>query len=270
MRGAVVIGVLLAAAAGGRREPGPSTRHVVVTGSFAMAPLVREIADRFQTQHPGVRVDVQPDDSDHGVRDAQQGLADVGMVGRPLRADETGVRALVLARDGLAVVVNRANPVKALSEAGVVGLFTRNTATWKPLGGPDVPVTVVALPDNRSLAQSFLDHFNLKSGQVRADVKAADTAAMLRVVAEKPEAVGYAALGMAAASDLPVRLLPCAGVAATPENVANGTYPLTRPLLLVTRDPPTGMAQPFVEFARSAAVRDLLDKYHVLPPAEGQ
>jgi phosphate transport system substrate-binding protein len=166
------------------------------------------------------------------------------------------------------VIIQRDSPVKALAEAQVVGLFTRTTPTWQPLGGPDIPVTVVALPDDRSLTQSFLDHYHLQPGRIRPDVTAADSAHALQAVAGRPGAVGYADLGAAASCGLPVRLLPCAGIAATPANVANGSYPMIRPLLLVTRGPPAGTAAQLVEFARSAAVRDLLDKYHLTPPAE--
>jgi phosphate transport system substrate-binding protein len=264
MRGAVVVGVVLAAA--GCKEPGPAPPHVVVTGSYTMAPLVHDIAARFEANHPGLKVDVQAVGSARGVRDAQQGLADVGMVARALHADETGLHAHVLARDGVAVIVHRDNPVKELAEVQVVGLFTHATATWKPLGGPDVPTTVVALPDERALAQAFTDHYNLKAGQVRPDVRAADGATALKAVAARTEAVGYASVGEAAAAGLSVRLLPSGGVAATPANVAGGTYPFVRPLLLVTRDPPSAGATDFVAFARSEAVRDLLAKYNVAPP----
>jgi phosphate transport system substrate-binding protein len=268
MRGVVVVGLFLGGAAGCGPAGGPPAQHLVITGSYTMAPLVRDIADRFRTAHPGVRVDVQPDGTARGVRETQEGLADVGMVGRALHPDETGLQAAVVARDGIALVVHRDNPIKALAEAQVVSLFTRSVATWKPLGGPDVPVTLVALPDDRALSQSFQDHYNLRPGQVRPDVTAADSAHALEAVAGRPEAIGYADLGPAAASGLAVRLLPCAGIAATPANVANGSYPMVRPLLLVTRGPPAGAAGPFVEFARSAAVRDLLEKYHLTPPAD--
>ncbi len=268
MRAAMWISGLLVGATGCGPNPGPAGHHIVVTGSYAMAPLVRDIGDRFSASHPAVKIDVQANGSARGVRDTQQGLADLGMVARTLHPDETGLRATVLARDGIALIVHRDNTVRSLAEAQVVSLFTRATPTWKSLGGPDLPVTVVALPEDRGLTQSFLDHYNLRPGQVRPDVTAADGAHALSAVAAKPEAIGYADLGAAAASELPIRLLPCAGIAATPANMLNGSYPMIRPLLLVMREPPTGLAQEFIQFARSSSVRDLLAKYHRTPPAE--
>jgi phosphate transport system substrate-binding protein len=235
-----------------------------------MAPLVQEIARRFEAAHPGVRLDVQAVGSARGVSDTQQGLADIGMVARPLRPEESALHAALLARDGVCLVVPRANPVTALDDTQVVGLFARTVDNWKRVGGPDAPVTVVAFPDARALAQVFLDHYHLRPGQVRPDLVAGDPEQVLQAVAGKPSAIGCATVGAAAAAadTLALRLLPCGKVPATPANVANGTYALIRPLLLVTREPPQGVVGEFIDFARSPAVRDVLDKYHEAPPAD--
>jgi phosphate transport system substrate-binding protein len=267
----VIVGLALAGAAGGCRPavpPGP--RNVVVTGSYTMAPLVQEIGQRFEAAHPGTRIDVQAVGSARGVSDAQQGLADVGMVARRLRPEEGGLHAFVLARDGVCLVVPRSNPLTGLSDGQVIGVFTRTTSNWRQLGGPDAPITVVGLADDRALAQTFFEFYHLQPGQVRPDLRAGDTGQVLKAVADKPHAVGYAALGqaLAEAPGLSLRVLPCGSVPATLSNVGNGTYGLVRPLLLVTRDPPRGPTQEFLDFARSPAVHDLIEKYHAVPPPE--
>jgi phosphate transport system substrate-binding protein len=54
-------------------------------------------------------------------------------------------------------------------------------------------------------------------------------------------------------------------VEATPQNVRAGTYPLVRPLNLVTRAPPTGLVKELIDFAQSPDIRDLVEKYHFVP-----
>src|SRR5262249_36343439 len=91
---------------------------------------------------------------------------------------------------------------------------------------------------------------------------------LLQAVGSTPGAVAAVLLGpaeAALAAGVPVRLVPLGGVAPTPENVRTGTYPLARPLSLVTRDPPSGSVQAFLDFARSDQVQDLLRKYSVVP-----
>jgi phosphate transport system substrate-binding protein len=266
-----VLGLALGGSVAGCRPAAPpAPRNLVVTGSHAMAPLVQEIGRRFEAAHAGARINVQATGTARGISDVQQGLSDFGMIARPLQPEETGLHAFAIARDGVCLVVPRSNPVPALTDAQVVGIFTRTISNWKQVGGPDAPVTVIGESDGRDLAQVFLGHYKLKAGQVRPDVLGGDGEQILQAVAQRRDAVGYAPLGLATESApvLMLRLLPCGGVAATPANVANGTYPIPRPLLLATREAPQGPAKEFLDFARSPAVREVLDKYHVVPPAE--
>src|SRR5947209_20537255 len=104
--------------------------------------------------------------------------------------------------------------------------------------------------------------------QVRPDQFATDSEQEVQAVASQPPPLAYASAGQAqaaAAAGAPVRLLPWAGVAPTPEHVRDGSYPLTRPLNLLTRDPPHGPARDFIDFARSAEVHDVIQKHHLVP-----
>jgi phosphate transport system substrate-binding protein len=262
--------LLAGAAAGCHQGSAAPGRSLVITGSYSMTPLVKEIAGRFEGSHAGVRIEVQAVGTTRGVSDARQGLADVGMAARALRPDEAAnLYAGTIARDGICIVVPRSNPVADLTDAQVTTLFVRITTNWKDVRAPEGPVTVVGLNENRALNQAFLERFKLKIGQVRYDVTAGDARQALEAVARDPLAVGFATIGQAAeaAPTLGLRLVPFNGVPATTANVANGTYAFVRPLVLVTREPPQELAREFIEFARSPAVRDLIEKYHEVPPA---
>jgi phosphate transport system substrate-binding protein len=272
----IVLG-LAACAAGCRRTPPAGPQNLVLTGSRAMAPLVKEIGQRFEAAHPGVRVDVQAGSvqpgtpgggSDRGVQDARAGLADIGMVARPLRADEAALHPFAVGHDGLVFIVHQTNPVSGLNDEQVVRLYTKQATNWLMVGGKDGPVTAISQPEGTSALDVFLTRFKLKVGQVRTDQTIFQSAQGLRAVAERPAAVAYVSAGAAraaVASGTPVRILPLDGVVATPENVRAGTYPLVRPLYLVTRAPPEGLAKEFIDFAQSADVHDLVEKYHFVP-----
>jgi phosphate transport system substrate-binding protein len=269
--GFLLLAMVLGGFVAGCRPPERlATRNLVLTGSRTMAPLVQDVAQRFQADHPGVRIDIQAVGTARGISDAQEGLSDAGMIDRPLQPEETALHAFVIGGDGVCLVVPRSNPVAALTDAQVAGILTRTFSNWKPVGGPDAPITLVGESEGRSLAQIILDHYKLKGAAVRPDVLAGDGQQILEAVARRPHAIGYAPIGLASASAsaLSLRLLPCGGVAATPANVASGTYPIIRPLLLVTRDPPQGLVKEFIDFARSPAVHEVLDKYHEHPPRE--
>jgi phosphate transport system substrate-binding protein len=243
------------------------TVSLVLAGSRTMTPLMLDVAERFQESHPGVRVNVESTPGDRPIYDTRFGLADLGMLGRNLRPEESGLLNFPIARDGLAIIVNRNNPVKELSEAQIAGLFTRAYVNWRELGGADRPVLLAGQSEARAARGVFLAFFGLQELQVRANPTVAGNEQAIDAVANHPEAIGYASLGLArkAAANRPIRLLPLAGVPAKLENVANGRYPLVRPLQLLAREPPHGAVQEFLEFARSAAVHDLIEKHGFAP-----
>ncbi len=198
------------------------------------------------------------------MKDTREGLADIGMVARALKPDEANLHATPIARDGVCFIVNRTNSVTALSDDQIVRMYTRAVSNWKQVGGPDLPITLVHMKDGLALLELFLDHFKLKSTQVRADAIISDSDQGIQAVAGRPGAIAYVSCSRAGAvgENVPIKVLPSEGIKATTAHVRDGTYPLSRPLNLVMRDTPKGLAKEFLDFAHSDAVVDLIDKYH--------
>ena len=88
---------------------GESGSTLTVTGSSTIAPLMAELAERYETE-TGIQVDVQSGGSGRGMGDVRQGLADLGMVSRALKADEQDLDGHLIGRDGIAIIVHRDNP----------------------------------------------------------------------------------------------------------------------------------------------------------------
>ncbi|MGH8518254.1 MAG: phosphate ABC transporter substrate-binding protein [Panacagrimonas sp.] len=235
---------------------------LVVTGSSTIAPLVAEIAKRFEQQNPGVRVDVQTGGSSRGISDARNGLADIGMVSRALKPEENDLSSHTLARDGVTLIVHASNPVTALTEEQVVGIYTGRIHSWKDAGGADAPITVVNKAEGRSTLELFLAYFQLKAEEVKPSVVIGDNEQGVKTVAGNPDAIGYVSVGSAgyaATHGVPIKLLPLDGVPASRETVADGSFPLARPLVLVTKPRPGNpLVRPFLDFALSAEVNDLI------------
>jgi phosphate transport system substrate-binding protein len=248
----------------------PGRQNVVVTGSAIMAPLVQQIADRFEKSHAGVRIDVQTATSDRGVGDTQRGLADIGMVARELRPAEMDLHSHPIARDGLCLIVHQSNPLTSLTREQVVRIYTRQITRWKQLDGPDLTILPVSQAEGHALLTLFQERFNLRAGQIQAERTVNSSAECMHLVARQPEAIGYVAVSAWAGPnrDPGVRALDYEGVAATLANVRNGSYPLSRPLFLVTQQEPTGAVKDFLDFAASPAVADLLEKHHFVPLAD--
>ncbi len=247
---------------------GTGADKLVITGSSTVAPLVADMAKRFEQAHPGVRVDVQSGGSSRGIADARKGLAHVGMVSRSLKDDESDLYSFTIAIDGVCMIVHASNPIGSLTSRQVVEVYTGEITNWRQLGGPDRPITVVHKAQGRSTLELFLEHFSIHNERVKPSVVIGDNQQGIKTVSGNPYAIGYVSVGSAeyeATHGTPIKLLPMNGVEATVASVAAGSFPLCRQLNLVTPEPSSGLTQRFVDFAQSLAMHDLIAEHSFVP-----
>lgn len=263
----VILMTLLALAGCGReappsaRAPAPLSGHFLITGSSTMLPLVQAIAERFHNLHPAVFIEVQGGGSGRGIADALEGKADIGMASRVLNEKESGLASHAIARDGVAVIVHRSNPVQALSDEQVAAIFTGKLRDWREVGGMPGAIRVVSRLDGYSSLDLFTHYYKIDAAQIRATARLGDNAALIAEVLAHPQSIAFMSVGEAARRALagePIRLLPIGGVVASSQTIKSGDYPLARPLTLVTKVLPEGLAKAFIDFARSPQVNDLI------------
>lgn len=247
------------------------TQRLNLTGSSTIAPLALELGKKFEASHPHVRIDVQTGGSSRGVADARGGLADIGMVSRALKEGEKDLKAFTIARDGISVILHKDNPVQNLTRAQVIQIYTGEITNWKDLGGADATISVVNKAEGRSTLELFLQHFKLKNAQIKASVVIGDNEQGVKTVSGNPHSIGYVSIGTAnhdAIHGVPIRLVPLDGASPTLESVQKGTFPLARPLNLVTREEPRGIAREFIDFARSEGVHEIIESQYFVPLAK--
>ena len=108
---------------------------VVVAGSSSISPVMEKLKEAYEAVNKNVTVEVQQSDSTTGVTSAAEGICDIGMASRELKDEETemNLTATVIAKDGIAVVVNNENEVEDLTSAQVKAIFTGETTEWEDL-----------------------------------------------------------------------------------------------------------------------------------------
>lgn len=241
---------------------------LALTGSSTIAPLASEFARRFEQLHPNVRIDVQSGGSGKGIADVRMGIADIGMASCRLKDGEADLVVHQVAVDGVCLIVNKSNLVREISAEQVVAIYTDHVNSWKSLGQPDLPITVVHKAEGRATLEVFLDHFKLNNPAIKADVIVGDNEHGVKTVAGSAGAIGYVSIGTAVAdteAGEPIRLLPVGGVDATTENVASGDFPMSRPLNFVTTQAVGPLAMAFIEFCQSGEVDDLIASQYFVP-----
>ena len=247
------------------------TGKLTLTGSSTIAPLVSDLAKKFEKTHPGVRVDVQTGGSSRGVLDARQGTADIGMVSRALKEDEQDLKSYPIALDGICVIVHSTNPVKELTDSQIVAIYTGRVKNWKDVGGLDKQIMVVNKAEGRSTLELFLHYTKLKLPDIKADVIIGDNEQGIKTVAGNPYSVAYVSIGTAeynATHGTQIKLLPLHGIQPSMQALIDHKFALSRPLNLVTKTEPTGIAKEFIAFAAAPENDSIVKGQYFVPLAK--
>ncbi|WP_086243488.1 substrate-binding domain-containing protein [Campylobacter devanensis] len=106
---------------------------IVVAGSSSITPLMEKLKESYKSLNPKATIEIQQSDSTTGINSAIEKIADIAMVSREFKDSELkkGLKTQVLALDGLAVIVNKANPIDSLSKDSVKKIFTGDITTWE-------------------------------------------------------------------------------------------------------------------------------------------
>lgn len=105
---------------------------VVVAGSSSVSPVMEKLIEAYKGVNPNAKIELQTSDSTTGVTNAINGTCDIGMASRGLKDSEKakGVQEITIAIDGIAVIVNKLNPVADMTKTQVEQIFTGKTTKW--------------------------------------------------------------------------------------------------------------------------------------------
>ncbi|MBN2433475.1 MAG: substrate-binding domain-containing protein [Acidobacteria bacterium] len=160
---------LLLSGCGGPEPAGSAardSRRMVISGAWALYPLVVRWAEEYQRLHPAVAVDVSAGGAGKGMTDALAGAVDLGMISREIRPEELarGVWWVSVARDAVVVTINAAHPRRAALQARGVRRgelvriwITGEWRSWNPLmpGSSNLPIRLYTRSDACGAAQTW-------------------------------------------------------------------------------------------------------------------
>ena len=247
-----------ATAALASEAPAELSGTVATDGSTSMEKVIGALGEAFMEQNKGVTFTYNPTGSGSGITAVGEGRCDIGLSSRALKDDEkaSGLKETVLALDGIAVIVNPANPVSDLDVETIAKIYTGEITNWKEVGGNDAEIVLIGREAGSGTRDGFESITDTKdSCKYRQELTS--TGDVITTVSTNPDAIGYASL--AALKDN-VKALTVGGIAPTEDTVKDGSYVIQRPFVLVTKDGAelSAAAQAFSDYATSADAADLI------------
>lgn len=235
-----------------------------INGSDTLVNADQKIAEEFMKEYPFVFVAVTGGGSGVGIASLINKTCDIAAASREMKpkeielAERHGVspKEFIVAYDGVAVIVNKNNPIDRLAIQDLHNIFTGKETNWKQFGGKDLPIVTL------SREVSSGTHIYFKEEVVQLGKKGSteefsektlllsSSQAIVEEVADNESAIGY--LGMGYVSDRTKPLLVSNDNQFYPpdvNNVMQRKYPLSRPLCFYTNGEPQGVTKLFLDFA---------------------
>ncbi|GAB2640293.1 phosphate ABC transporter substrate-binding protein [Vibrio panuliri] len=243
--------------------------EINISGSTSVARVMDVLAEQYNQVHPKTYIAVQGIGSTAGVTLVKKGVAELGMSSRYLTESEQDETLSVhtIAMDGLAVIVNQANPVKNITREQLYDVYKGNITNWKQLGGDDQKIAVVTREASSGSQYSFESLLGLTktvNGRMVSDVNpdnlVVNSNSMVKtLVNHNSQAIGFVSLGSV---DRSVKAINFEGVEATNKNVIDNRYELARPFLIFYQTNKLDQeSQSFVDYLQSKEAKQLINEY---------
>ena len=205
---------------------------IQMAGSTSMEKFANALSEVYMQKNPGVTVSAEFIGSSAGIEALLAGSADIGNSSRALKDSEIAGGAVenIVALDGIAVVMDKANTVENLTKEDLVSIYTGKINNWSDLGGNNQPIVVVGREAGSGTRGAFEELLEIED-MCQYSNELDSTGAVMAKVAATPGAIGYVSLDVV---DDTVKTAKVESVDATAENIKAGTYILSRPFVMAT------------------------------------
>ncbi len=237
-------------------------------GSTSMNSVIEALTEGFAELAPNVTISYDPTGSGAGITGALEQTLDIGLSSRALHDNETGVTAITIALDGIAIVVNSNNPIADLNVDQLAQIFTKEVTNWADVGGSDGEIVVIGREAGSGTRDGFESIVGVEDA-CQYDQELTATGAVISAVASNKLAIGYASLS--AVGDT-IKTVTVGGVECSEETVLDGSYEVQRPFNFIVNDSATlsDAAQAFIDFVTSEDAAELIRLAGAVPLTDTQ
>jgi len=259
-----------------------ASAYIQNIGSDTIVNLALAWAERYQQEHPEVRISVSGGGSGTGIAALINGTVDIANASRQIKPEEVdeakknGIepKQYVIARDAIAVIVNPGNPVNQLTLEQVSKIYRGEINNWRELGGENRPIVRLSRETNSGTHVYFLESVIRLGDPNNKAIFSADTLLLpssegiIAEVSENPNTIGYDGLGYVTKTVKVLALAkdPAGGyVMPSVETVNNDSYPISRDLYMYTGGNPSAAVQTYLEWIMGTEAQEIVSELGFVP-----
>lgn len=238
---------------------------IIIAGSTSIQPFIEKVAEHYMEKHPEIQINVQGGGSTAGVQATYNKICDIGISSRNLKEHEKELTTVLIAIDGVAVIIHKNNRVNNLSTGQIKDIFSGKIKNWKELGGKEKAIISVTREEGSGTRGAFEDMVMGETEISDACLVQDSNGAVREIIATTPQGIGYISVGLV---DEREKAIAINGVLPTLENIASRKYRFSRPFLFLLLTEPQGNVKKFIDYVLSREGQDILEKDGLIPATE--
>jgi phosphate transport system substrate-binding protein len=244
-------------------------------GSDTLVNLALAWAEAYTAEHPEIQLSVTGGGSGTGIASLLNGTVDIANASREMKQEEivearkNGIEPTqhIVARDAIAVVVHPSNPVDRLTIQQISDIYTKKITNWSELGGENRPIVLLSRESNSGTYVYFLENV-IRGGEKNDLLFSPDTLLMpssqgiSEEVRQNPNAIGYDGLGYVTSEQKTIAVAVDASgpyVLPSADTVNSNSYPISRPLYMITAGEPQGAVKAYLDWILDAGQKQVLE-----------
>lgn len=261
---------------------GTTELNIENKGSDTIVNLALAWAERYQGEHPDVRISVTGGGSGTGLAALINGTVDIANASRKIKEEEiaeaqaNGIQPVefTIARDAIAVIVHPDNPVSKLTLQQISDIYSGRINNWMEVGGEDRPIVRLSRETNSGTHVYFLETVLRLGEKENKTLFSMDTLLLpssegiIAEVRQNPNAIGYDGLGYVPADVKKIAIAEADGkafVLPSVETVNNMTYPIARDLYMYTAGEPAGIIKEYLDWILSSEAQQIVLELGFVP-----
>ena len=245
--------------------------HVTSSGSTALAPLVKAVAQDYQQKCQGASITVNLGGSGTGLAQVASGAVDIGNSDVFAKSNQQGLVDHQVAVVIFSIIANKNVGVKNLSTAQLKGMYSGQITNWNQVGGPDKKIIVVSRPTSSGTRQTFQKYILGGPETISGpqNLTTDSTSTVIQNVAQNNGAIGYAATGPVKKTG-GVTIINIDNVAPTADTVKDNSYKFWAIEHMYTKGAAKPGAQALIDYMLSNAGKREAQKLDFVPRSDIQ
>ncbi|MBN1930924.1 MAG: PstS family phosphate ABC transporter substrate-binding protein [Desulfobacterales bacterium] len=227
--------------------------NLVIKGSTTVLPIAQQVAEAYMIDHPDVKISISGGGSGNGMKAVIDGTTDIGNASRFIKSKEIELALergaypvpFRIAYDCIIPVVHPSNTIDNITLENLKAIYEGKIKNWNELGGPDRKIVVISRDTSSGTYEVWEDKVMNKERVYPGALLQASNGAVVQAISKNQNAVGY--VGIAYLNES-LKALKVNGVEGSEATTLNGTYPISRPLFMFTRNWPIGDTLNFINF----------------------